>query len=261
MTGARMRRQEQIARIVRETGHVRVVELSERLRASEATIRRDLDELVAANVVTRSYGGAALMHEQVPEEAVLRRTGVRTAEKKAIARAAAATVHEGDTIFLGGGSTVLHMIPYLTGRKNLTVISNSLPVIDRLNELPDVSTVVVGGSLRRSELSLIGHIAARALEDLRAHTVFMSAEAVHLEHGLTHSCLEETMTDRAILRISPRIVLLVDHSKFGAVRTSFWAPLSAVTALITDAGTDPEIIEQLRLRRIDVTVAAAEITE
>lgn len=240
--------------MMREEGRVRVADLCARLDASEATIRRDLDGLEASGVAKRVHGGAVPVKDAVPERAVLQRAEQCVEEKQAIAREAASLIRDGDTIFLGSGSTTLYLVPFLEDRE-ITVITNSLPVINKLVDFERCETVVVGGILRQTELSIIGHIAVKTLEDLRADKVFIGAEAIHLEHGLTNSYLEETMTDRSIAEISSRIVMLADHTKFNRVRAAYWGPLTIMKTLITDWKTDLATLRELRDRGVEVVIA------
>ena len=205
-------------------------------------------------MLKRTHGGAVAVKEPQPERAVLQRKEQDVDEKRSIARLAASLIRDGDTIFLGSGSTTLFMVPFLRDL-NITVITNSLPIINQLVDFEQCETVVVGGILRVSELSIIGHISVKTLEDLRADKVFIGAEAIHLEHGLTNSYLEETMTDRAIVDISPQIVMLADHTKFDRVRAAYWGPLSVIKLLITDWKTGSDTIERLREQGVDVMVS------
>ncbi len=107
-------------------------------------------------------------------------------------------------MFLGSGTTVLEVARNLRDRKNLTVITNSLPVLNMLAGIKEITVISLGGMLRESELSFIGHITEQALAEVRADKVIMGTRGVSLEHGLTNDYLQETLTDRAILKIGSR---------------------------------------------------------
>ncbi len=248
-------RQEQIRQIVYRNGRVSVAELCEQFSVSEATVRRDLEEMDAEEVLQRVHGGAVRPESATPEAPICQRTHEQAEAKEQIGRAAAALIADGETVFLGSGSTVLAVAQHLKGRSELTVITNSLPVVNLLAEAPDLTVVVLGGLLRPSELSLIGHITEQALAELRADKVVMGIRAVHLEHGLTNDYLPETMTDRAIVRLADRLILVADHTKFGRTAPAFVASLSAVDTVVTDAGVEPVVVEALRSAGIRVVVA------
>lgn len=258
MTTERLHRQKRLLETLRDRGRARVSELCDRLEASEATIRRDLDDLEASGLLKRIHGGAVAVEANDLERAVLRRFKQQEYEKRAIARAAAQRVVDGDTIFLSSGSTTLHMVPHLKAKHGITVVTNSLPVVNGLVNFPECKAVVVGGLVRGSELSLIGHVAVRTLEELRADKVFMGAEAIHPDHGITNSDLDDTMTDRAIVKISPQIIVLADHGKFNRVHASFWGPLEMVQLIITDWETDEAVIRRLSAAGVPVEVVRPE---
>jgi DeoR family transcriptional regulator of aga operon len=149
---------------------------------------------------------------------------------------------------------VLQVAQNLVMRK-LTVITNSLPVINLLAEKENITLIALGGSLRDSELSFIGHITEQALAEVRADKVVLGTRAINLDQGLTNDYLPETLTDRAILNTGREIIVVADHTKCGVVSTAFLAPLTAMHTLVTDDETDSEFIESLRAQDIYVIVA------
>jgi DeoR family transcriptional regulator of aga operon len=248
-------RKEKIRQLVHETGGVTVAELCARFAVSEATIRRDLEELDAKGVLARVHGGALRPDSVAPEPPIFQRAHEQAEFKDHIGRAAAELIADGETVFLGSGSTVLAVARYLKQRRSLTVISNSLPVINLLADAAGITLVALGGLVRQSELSLIGHIAEQSLAELRADKVVMGIRAVHLEQGLTNDYLPETMTDRAIVRLSPKLILVADHTKFGRTAPAFVAPLSVVDIVVTDSGISAETTHRLAEIGIQVIVA------
>ncbi|MFN3742194.1 MAG: DeoR/GlpR family DNA-binding transcription regulator [Anaerolineales bacterium] len=246
-------RQEQILQILSRQQRISVGEICAAFAVSEATARRDLETLANLGKIQRIHGGAVLFRQAPPEAPILQRQREQAAEKMRIGLAAASLIQDGETIFLGSGSTVLEVAHALRTR-HLTVITNSLPVMNALAGLPNIHLISLGGELRQSELSFIGHITEQALQEVRADKVLMGIRAISLEHGLTNDYLPETLTDRAILRIAREIILLADHTKFGRVATAFVAPLENIHTLITDAKTPAEFIQALRERGIRVIV-------
>lgn len=244
-------RQQQLTRLVERAGRLSVTQVCERFGISEATARRDLDALAEQSLLQRVHGGAILVRQAAPEQPMLSRSHEQEAEKERIGRAAAALIQDGETVFLGSGTTVLQVARHLMGR-NITVISNSLPVINLMAEQPNITLVGLGGMLRDSELSFIGHITEAALAELRADLVMIGIRAMSLEHGLTNDYLAETLTDRAIINIGQQVAVLADHTKLGTVSTAFLAPVSAVNTLVTDSAADLEFIQALQEQGVDV---------
>ena len=248
-------RQQQIAQFIRERKRATVAELSEHFDVSEATIRRDLEKLDSEGEIRRAHGGAIAVERAAPEPPVVHRMVENEKEKRRIGQATAQLIQDGEVIFLGSGTTTLEVARNLDGRKNLTVITNALNVVNQLAGKQKITVIVTGGLFRHSELSLIGHITEQALKELRADKVIMGMRAINIEEGLTNDYLPETMTDRTIIQFAPEVILVADHSKFGKVSTAFVAPITSVSKIVTDAGTPPQIVADLRDRGIEVIVA------
>ena len=238
-------RQQQIVDYLRHRGRASVGELAAYFAASSATIRRDLETLAEQGDVERFHGGARVGVTAPPEPPVRQRQVEQAAAKAAIGHAAAALVHDGETIFLSSGTTALEVAHCLRRRQGLTVITNSLLVIDALADRPDLTVIGLGGLLRHSEQSFIGHLTERALAEVHADKVILGIHAIDVDRGLTNDYLPETMTDRAILRAGREIIVVADHTKCGRISTAFVAPVTAVTTLVTDQATPAEFVGQL----------------
>lgn len=245
----KLARHTQIKEILDEAGQVTVAELNAQLQVSEATIRRDLDELDRLGILRRTHGGAVRVGEAEPP--LLLRQTEQAAEKERIGRRAAQLVADDQTIFLGSGTTVQAMLPHLAERRGLTVITNSLPVVNAFVGR-EAELIIIGGFIRSSELSMVGHIAAAAISELRADLVFLGMRSIDPDRGYTSDYLPEALTDRAILEVASRRVILADHSKFGRVSAVYLAPVTATEVIITDSGLDPTIAATLREKGLEV---------
>lgn len=239
-------RLQQIEHLIKERQHIRVAELSETLGVSEPTIRRDLQKLETMGRVRREHGGAMALEESAPELPILLR-GVECAEeKRRIGQAAARQIKDGETIFLGSGTTTLEVARNLDDKKNLTVITNALTIATQLANNPHINVIITGGVLRHSELSMIGHIVEQTLKELHADKAIISMRALNMSEGLTNDNVLETMTDRLIIQFAQEVILVADHTKFGRVATGVVAPITAVHKIVTDDQTPMDMIQQLR---------------
>jgi DeoR family transcriptional regulator, aga operon transcriptional repressor len=144
---------------------------------------------------------------------------------------------------------------HLRDRKSLTVITNSLPVLNILTGIQEITVIALGGMLRESELSFIGHITEQALTEVRADKVVMGTRCLSLEHGLTNDYLPETLTDRAILKTGREVVIVADHSKVNRVATALLAPLEVMHTFVTDSRADKKFIQALKKMGINVIAA------
>ena len=248
-------RQKQILSLLSQHGRLSVAEIVSQFSISEATARRDLETLSSQGKALRVHGGVIAVEQAPPELPILERQNEQGDEKARIGRAAAALVGNHETIFLGSGTTVLEIARNLRDHKDLTVITNSLPVLNILAGNKEITVVSLGGMLRESELSFIGHITEQALSEVRVDKVFMGTRGVSLEHGLTNDYLQETLTDRAILRIGREVLILADHTKVNRVATVLLAPLKSMQTLLTDSNADKKFVQALK--KLGITVIAA----
>jgi DeoR family transcriptional regulator of aga operon len=246
-------RDEDILAVLRVNGRTAVADIAEALSIGTATVRRDLRRLAGQDRLIRTYGGAAIapgrLHGPTATAAL--------AEKRAIGKAAADLVHEGETIVLSSGSTTLEFACCLVGRQNLTVITNSLDIVDVLLDRDGIELIVLGGEVRRRMHSLLGHLTDLSAAELRADTFFMGIPAISLEHGLMSDYMPEIDTDRSLSRIAGRIVVLADASKFERFAPAFVFDLDVVSTIVTDSRVRDETLAALEVRAIEVIVADA----
>jgi len=247
-------RRRAIARWTREQGRVTIAEIRARFGVSEATARRDLEALARAGLIERVRGGALPRQIAPPEPPFLQRQHEQSAAKARIAEVAASLVEPGETVFLGSGTTVLEVARHLQHKPGLTVITNSLPVLNLLASVPDITLVSLGGVLRPKELSFIGHLTEQALREMRAQKVIMGIRGITPDE-LTNDYLPETLTDRAILQMGQQIFIVADHTKLGAVAPVRLASIDVVDVLITDRAADPRLVEAFRARGLQVLLA------
>jgi len=248
-------RQKQILSLLTRQGRLSVTEIVKQFSISEATARRDMESLASQGKAQRVHGGVVALEQAPPESPILERESEQQGEKTRIGRAAAGLIADRETVFLGSGTTVLEVARNLRDRKNLTVITNSLPVLNILAGIKEITVVSLGGMLRDSELSFIGHITEQALVEVRADKVFMGTRGVSLEHGLTNDYLQETLTDRAILRSGREVTIVADHTKVNRVATVLLAPLSQMHTFVTDSKADKKFVQALKRQGIQVVMA------
>ncbi len=232
----------------------KVTQLSGSLGVSVATVRRDLQDLEAQGRLRRVHGGAMLAAEG-EEPPAAQRAVQHAAEKRRIGEAAARLVADGSTVLITSGTTTEAMLPYLADKTGLTVITNALNIAFLLSRYPHITVVVLGGWLRHSELSLLGHLTLTALADLRADKIFQGTFALDPERGLEGIYLQEVETDRALITAARELVVLADSSKFSRVGAVRIVPMAAVSTLVTDTAAPTQAVQTLRERGITVIQA------
>ncbi len=246
-------RQQRILEVLEENRKVTVTELSRQFGISEVTVRRDLHDLAESGQLRRAHRGALVAITHPPEPPVIQRMNLEYAAKEAIALAALALVNEGDSIFIGSGSTTTCFARCLAKRNRLTIITNALNIAAELAAL-DIrhSVVVIGGVIRSPELSLLGHIAELALNEVRVNKIFMGVQSLSLDGGWTTDHLPEVSTTRKILTMSDEMIILADHTKFGHTGAAFIAPVTCISTLVTDAQADAAFIQQIKAKGVRV---------
>jgi DeoR family transcriptional regulator, aga operon transcriptional repressor len=255
---ARIRRDRMLA-LLRERDFVRVADLAERFDVSEVTVRGDLDALQARGQLRRVRGGA-VPRAAAPAERRFEEAEIAAAtQKRAIARTAAATVSDGDTIVLDVGTTTTAVAQALAERTELTdvtVFTSSLTIALALESAdPRLTVVVTGGTLRSKQHSLVEPLAGLVLGTINAGTAFIGCNGVDIERGVTNINLPETEIKRMILRASQQRVVCADSSKLGQVALAHVCDLDDVDRLITDDLADPDLIAALRDTGLEVVLA------
>ena len=175
--------------------------------------------------------------------------------KRAIGQAAVHYVQEGDTIILDAGRTTAYLARALRGKLGLTVITNSLAVLDELRDEPGITLVSCGGVVRRETDSLVGPSAEATLHDLRADRAFLAVTGISFSFGLSNTNIAEATVKQAILQAAREIIVLADYSKIGVESLVKIAPLERVHRLITDGGISPHDRLALTQRGIEVSIA------
>ncbi len=248
-------RQNKILEWINQRYRITIGEVCAHYSVSEATARRDLESLAARGKVQRVHGGAIAIEKAPPEMPMLLRQVNQAEEKQRIGSVGANLVNAGETVFLGSGTTVLEVARQLKDRQNLTIITNSLPVINLLSDNPGITLICVGGLLRPSEFSFIGHIAEQVLSEIRCDKVFIGVRAINIKEGLTNDYLPETLTDRAILDIGQENIVVADHTKFGRTSTVLLVPIHQIHTLITGVETPEVMLKEISEMDIHVITA------
>ncbi len=245
-------RQDLIVKHIQKEKRLTIDQICQKFQVSTATARRDLETLVAKGLIQRFHGGAKSLSVAPPELPALQREHEHQSDKRSIGQLAASLIEDGDTVFLGTGTTVLEVARQLHDRQRLTVISNSLLVLNELAKNSDITLIILGGLFRPTELSLVGHITEQALREVRASKAVLGVRGIDIDHGLSNEDLAETMTDRAVLNNSETVILVADSSKCERVATAFLAPVTTIHTFVTDSKTPESFTNALVALGIDV---------
>jgi DeoR family transcriptional regulator, aga operon transcriptional repressor len=252
-----MRQEDRLGAILERLGTegtLSVTELAVDLRASVASVRRDLRLLEDQHLLTRTHGGA--VSNGVLYELPMRyRGGRHHEEKRRIAQMAASLVTEGvSSVALSGGSTTTEVARVLAARPGLKVVTNAINIAADLALRPAVTLVVIGGTARPESHELVGPLAEQSLAQLHVDIAFVGVDGISAADGLTTHDEVEAATNRAMIRSAQRTVVVTDSSKVGRRAFATITGISAVTDLITDAAADPDECRAIEEARVRVTV-------
>jgi DeoR/GlpR family transcriptional regulator of sugar metabolism len=253
------RRREKILQYLAGHPIASLSELRDLCSASAATIRRDVEKLDGEGAVRRIRGGVALANAN--HVITTHRDGKTIAAKQAIGRAAVELIEDGDTVFISSGSTMLEIARNLLPRSGVTVITNSLPILNVLSDSEGIQLVAVGGVMRRSERSFVGHLMEICLNEIRADKVFLGIQGIHVDNGLTNENLIETQTDRALVAFAKHVIIAADHTKFGVSKASFVDSLERIQTIVTDPLVPRDMLNEITRHGVEVIIAGSEHIE
>jgi DeoR family fructose operon transcriptional repressor len=238
-------RQQMILALTRRQGRVDVSDLSQRFGVTTETIRRDLGYLEQRRALRRVHGGAVVIPQShfVPD--LHEREVTRAAEKRAIARRAMQEVPMDGAVLIDSGTTCACLAEMFPADRDLTIVTNSLPIAQTLLAIPRLTILHVGGRVRPQTSASVDGWALHALSEIAVDVLFLASYGVSVRRGLTTPDPSEGAVKRAMVAAARRVVVLADHSKLGAEHLSIVGPLSAVDLLITDSLADDQVVQEL----------------
>ena len=248
-------RQGEIARQARTDGRVEVADLALAFDVSLETIRRDLTALERSGVVRRVHGGAIPAERLRHEPALAVRAGTRTQEKRRIAEAALVELERATTVLLDAGSTTAQIAELLPLGRELTVVTNALPIAMSLASRTDVTVHLLGGRLRHRTLATVDHIALQGLADLCVDVAFVGTNGISVERGFTTADSAEAAVKKAMIAAARRVVVVADSSKVGDDQFARFGRLEDVETLVTDSGIDPRTASAIEAAGPRVVIA------
>ena len=235
-------------------------ELSRHVGVSVSTVRRDLTVLEAGGVLKRTHGGARMVNPKTDEFIFSARDTHQLAEKEVIGKACAGLIQPNQSVIIDAGTTVYHVARHLEDRP-LQIVTNSLPVANLFAAATSVELVLSGGVIYPRLGVLVGPLAVEAFsKKLHADVAVMGAGGVTLD-GITNSHGLLIDIQLAMIRAAHKVIFCFDHTKFGRQSVLPLCGLDCIDTIVTDSGSPPELVEQLRAKDIEVIVAPVNGTD
>jgi DeoR family transcriptional regulator of aga operon len=249
--------------LLTDSGRVSVEDAAERLSVSQATIRRDFDQLAQQQMITRTRGGAVA--NGVSYDLPLRyKTAKHSAEKQRIGTAAAALVAPGMVVALNGGTTTtevaraLAVRPELAGNLDdaqLTVVTNALNIANELLVRSRMKIVVTGGVVRPQSFELVGPLGGGILREVTLDIALLGVDALDVTLGAAAHHEGEAAMNSLMVARARRVVIIADSSKLGGHAFARICPIDRVDTLVTDSGATPDIVHAFEVAGVKVVRA------
>lgn len=227
-------RAKQIMELLRKNGIVQAGELSALLQVSVVTIRKDLQKLEEEGLLHRTHGGAAI-HGAGPD--------VRMTAMEQIAQRAAEEIWEGDCVIMNAGNTTLLTARKLLGRKNITIITNSVAIARELVHQSGIQLIFLGGEVNGDAVFTYGYDAVTQLEQYKANKLILSCSGLSCSAGLTTRHIEAADLMRKMIVRTQTVIAVADDTKIGFESFSHVGDLHTVDILVTNRSesTEPEL--------------------
>lgn len=245
-------RKDRILAILERKQKVTVSELSKAFLVSEVTIRKDLNSLEGIGLLKRTHGGAISVRSTQFELPTVEKVVKNKEGKERIGAYAASLIQDGESVLLDSGTTTLEIARNLRNARNLTVVVNDLNLAAALQPYPGIELIVLGGALRKGVTSLVGPITLNALSSLYVDRLFLAADGISLERGITTPDMIHAETKRKMTEVAREVIVVADDSKIG--RTSFTSvvPLDKVDLIITDKAAPMEQLMEIEESQVQI---------
>ncbi|KQU24296.1 transcriptional regulator [Bacillus sp. Leaf13] len=228
-----LERQKKIIELLTIKKVMKIAELTEELKVSIETLRRDLNFLTKQGKIEKIYGGVKLVKSQFGESTIDERMFSQLKEKEMIAQKCSEYINDGDCIYIDSGSTTYQIAKYIKQKKKLTVITSSIPVVNELIN-SDIELLIIGGKVRQNEQSIVAFDYLFNFSELNISKAFICASGITIEKGISDYNLDEANTRKKIIELSKEVYVAADSTKFGKDVTIGIASLDKIDYIITD---------------------------
>ena len=249
------KRRDNICELLKEKNILLISELSSILNISKTTIRRDLNILAKEKRIIRTHGGAIIQSTKDYEPPYMIRSLKMIEEKRTIGKFAASLIPESSLVFIDVGTTLLELAKNLPTDKNISVITNWLPIAKILGEKMFPNLFVLGGKVNCREMSIIGNYSMQSLDNFNIEICFIGVGGVSIEHGITDYTFEEIEMKKRVIQRAKKKIVLADHKKFDRLAPIKICDLSDIDKIITSEGLEDK--DRIAIEKYGVEVIIA----
>ena len=245
-------RRNAIIKLLSERGKVKVADLSKLFGISEVTIRNDLSELEETGLLERVHGGAVNTNRAYYSMSLHERMRTNEEAKKKIAAACAAVVSDGDTIMLNSGTTTFYAARELRKKRNLTIVTNSALIAQEMSLGHNACIILLGGNYNPQYQFAFGDDTIAQLRKYKADKLILSVDGIIAEEGVSTYHHMECEVSRQMISRSSRTIVVTDYTKIGRISFSNIESIDRIDMLITNSGADPEEINAIKEKGIEI---------
>jgi len=245
-------RMEAVLRMLETRDYVQVAELSQAFVVSEVTVRSDLTELARQGLVARIRGGVRALERGHSEVGFDLRLRLEVDRKRAIARAAATMVNEGEAVALDASTTAYYLALELRSKRELVVVTNGLLVATALADAPGITVLVTGGMLRLSAMSVVGDFGADVLRTTRINKGFLGARGLSLSRGLMDLNPDEVRIKQEMADACEQVYGIFDGTKWHRSALLAFVSVEELAGIITDSSAPSDEVEAWRAAGVNV---------
>ncbi|MHC1771754.1 MAG: DeoR/GlpR family DNA-binding transcription regulator [Flexilinea sp.] len=238
-----------------EAGYVDVMQLSESMKVSLATIRRDLQILEEMGECTRKHGGAIPVQTSTKLELPYdEKIHQNVNEKRKIAEAAFELVKDGDSLLIDSGSTTFELVKLLPKKEKLLVATNDLLIATHLAQFPHIRLIMLGGIVTSQVYSVVGDMAEQFIRTCFFDRVFIGSDAVHEDGVISNTNLSEVTLKQSMIKAGRQVVLLADSSKFSRIGFKAVCNVSDIDIVITDSNINSKSLRMLEQINVNLII-------
>ena len=248
-------RHKYILNALQKDGFVKVVEIAKKLDVTTVTIRKDLKALEEKGLLYRTHGSASPVNPHASDKNVREKEKIRIHEKRLIGACATSLIEENDSIMINSGSTVCAFAEQIVPIGRLTVVTPSVNASSILADIDGVTVSQLGGTLRKSSMSVIGNYTLSFLENITCSKLFLGVDGIDVDYGVTTSNIEEAELNRAMMGVCLKTIVLCDSSKFGRKGFGKICNLDKIDVIVTDDGISESMRSILEELGIEVIIA------
>ncbi len=221
-------------------------ELKNHFNVSLNTIRRDINELAKSNVIKKVYGGVVYNKSTSNTTAYEERNISNLDVKKKIGQHCARYIGHEDIVYIDSGTTTHFVLDSLPQDIEFTLITNSLEVINKAVQYPNVHLIIIGETYKRSTKSFTGIADDQTITKFNINKAFMSATAFSIDNGASNSALLENRIKKVVCERADEVYLLIDSSKIGKSSLFTYCHLEDINTIVTDCNTDQMYLAQIK---------------